>query len=346
MSDADCEREAERRCERWLDVDAPLPMGDDAPAAAAEQVRRRIADQQLVDALLQSLADRDSGDTSRRVQRVIEAIGAESATPPTSTHWTARIVSVFGLAACLLIAGTLLVIRSASESRAAEILAKIREVSLADTDRIYHVFHSNAEHDDRLEFRGKLYLRGTTGFVLRVDDLVFGRTGSEYWVVPPEGPVVLADDFGWLKTPSTQDALELALLKDLSVTSRRTPLMQLATIVELIEGDYDVSVRPGPQEAPRRLDELSAVRRPADEELPATIRLWFDPETKTVYNVELTWSMGDGLSPRHDMQFVLAPAEPITDEWYQHSAHHAADRPVRRAVAEPTESSSPAKGEK
>lgn len=344
MSQANDEREAERLCELWLDVDAPLPIGGDISAAADAQVRRRIADHQLVDALLQSLADRDFSDKSRRVQRVIEAIRLEEKRP-VAIRRTTRILSLVGLAASLLIAATLLVTRSASESQAAEILAKIRAVSLADTDRIYHIFRSNAKQDDRPELHGKLYLRGTTGFVLQADDFVFGRTGGEYWVVPPDGPVVVADDFDWLHTPSAHEALELELLKDLSVTSRDTPLMQLATIVELIEGDYDVSVQPGKQDLPRRLDELFAIRRPADQELPATIRLWFDPDTKIVYNVELTWSVGDDPSSRHAMQFELAPAEPIADGWYRHTAHHAADRPVRREVAGPAERKPPAKPE-
>jgi hypothetical protein len=344
MSEASWQREAERLCERWLDVDSPPADGDVAPATSAdEQIRRHVADQQLVDALLQSLANREFADTSSRVRRVMDAIAAESPSPATPNHRTARIWSLVGLAACLLIACTLLVMKSANESRATEILAEIRQVSLADTDRVYHVFHSNSQHDAPFEFLGKLYLRGTTGFVVQVNDFAFGRHSDEYWVVPPEGPVILANDFNWLNSPSTRDMLELELLKDLSVKSHRAPLMQLSTTVESIEGDYDFAVHQGTYDGTRRLDELSATRREADEELPASIRLWFDSETKIVHTVELTWSVVEGKPLRHSVRFTLAPAEHVVDKWYQHAAHHSADRPVRRADTEPAESAASAK---
>lgn len=336
MSEAPWQREAEQLCEQWLDADSPPSDGDPAPQFSAdEQVRRHIADQQLVDALLQSLAERNPSDTSGRVRRVMDAIAADRPSPATSNHRTARIWSLVGLAACLLVACTVLVMKSANESRATEILAEIRQVSLADTDRIYHVFHSTSQHDAAFEFLGKLYLRGTTGFVVQVDKIAFGRYGDEYWVVPPEGPIFVANSFNWLNSPSTRDMLELDLLKDLSVKSHRAPLMQLSTTVESIEGDYDFAVHRGTYVGTRRLDELSAARREANEELPASIRLWFDAETKIIYTVELTWSVVDGKPLRHSVQFALAPAENVAEDWYQHTAHHAADRPVRRVDAEP-----------
>lgn len=336
MSEASWQREAEHLCEHWLDADSPSAESAIAPTMSAnEQVRRHIADQQLVDALLQSLADRDPRDTSNRVRRVMDTIAAESPSLATSNHRAARMWSLVGLAACLLVAYTLLLMKLANESRANEILAQIRQVSLADTDRVYHVFHSSSQHAAPFEFLGKLYLRGTTGFVVQVNDCVVGRYGDEYWVVPPEGPIFVAHSFNWLNSSSTRDLLELQLLKDLSVASHRAPLMQLSTIVEAIEGDYDFAVHRGIYDGVRRLDELSASRRTANTELPMAIRLWFDAETKIVHTVELTWSVVAGQPLRHSVRFALAPAENVADEWYQHTAHHAADRPVRRMDSEP-----------
>lgn len=336
MSEASWQREAEQLCEQWLDADSPSAESAGAPPTSAnEQVRRHIADQQLVDALLQSLADRDPRDTSNRIRRVMDAIAADGLSPRTSNHRTAKTWSLVGLAACLLVACTLLLMKSANESRANEILAQIRQVSLADTDRIYHVFHSNSQHDAPFEFLGKLYLRGTTGFVVQVDKIAVGRCGDEYWVVPPEGPIFVANSFNWLNSSSTRDMLELELLKDLSVTSHRAPLMQLSTIVEAIEGDYDFAVHRGTYDGLRRLDELSASRRPGNMELPSSIRLWFDADTKIVHTVELTWSVVDGQPLRHSVRFTLAPAENVADAWYQHAAHHTAGRLVRRVNGDP-----------
>lgn len=341
MSSADFEREASDLCDQWLDTDTPQPSSD--AGTVDEQVRRRVADQQLVDALLHSLSDRDASATHHRVRRVMEAIAAEApavATPRRSTS----IAPLVGLAACLLIAASLMVFKPASESRASDILAQLLSVSLADTDRIYHVFHSNAEQGAPFDYCGKLYLRGTTGFVLESNDFRCGRYASEYWAVPPEGPVVLADDFNWLESPSTRDALELNLLKDLSVTSHRAPLMQLSTIVELIENDYDVIVRPDTVGGFASLDELIATRRSTDEEHPASIQLWFDPQTKIVHTVELAWNVDQKDLPHHALRFTLAPTESVAEEWYQHTTHHERDRPVHRAVAKPAESNLPAKG--
>lgn len=336
MSEPSWQHEAEKLCEQWLDVDASRPNRDViAPTSSDENVRRHIADQQLVDALLQSLAHSDRNDTSDRVRRVMDAISAEAPSPATRPHRAARIWSIVSLAACLLIACTLLVMKSNNESRASEILAEIRQVSLADTDRIYQVSHSNSQQDAPFDYLGKLYLRGTTGFVVQVDDFAAGRYGDEYWVVPPAGDILVAKNLNWLNSPSARDMLELELLKDLSVTSHRAPLMQVSTIVELIEGDYTVVVHRGTKDGLRRLDELNATRHSADTELPPSIRLWFDAESKIVYTVELTWSSVEGKPLRHSVRFALAPTENVADVWYQHTAHHAADRPVRHVDAEP-----------
>lgn len=335
MSEASWQREGEQLCERWLDVDASPSNGGIVPTSSAdEQVRRHIADQQLVDAILRSLGNVDRDDTSRRVRRVMAAIAADHPSPATSKHRVARMWSLVGLAACLLVACTLLVMKSANESRATEILAQIRQVSLADTDRSYYLFHSNSQHDAPFEFLGKLYLRGTTGFVVEVKNYAVGRNGDEYWVVPAKGPVILAHDFNWLNSPSARDMLELELLKDLSVTSHRAPLVQLSTIVESIAGVYDFGIHRGTYEGTHRLDELRAARRGLNAELPASIRLWFDSETKIIHTVELTWSVVEGRPLRHSVRLTLAPAENVADEWYQHAAHHAPDRPIRRVDAD------------
>lgn len=333
MSEAADQHDAAQHCDRWLDADA-VPQDDDgAPGRDAdERTRRYVADQQLVDALLRTLGTDDRPANSVRVRRVMDAIRAES--PELAFHRrTTRMLSLVGIAACALIAGTLLLLNSARELRASEILAKIAEASLANTDRIYRVYHSSAERDDASEYLGKLYLRGTTGFVVQVDDYAFGRNGNQYWVVPPAGSVIVANDFSWLNSPASREMLELELLKDLSVTSRRTPLVQLSTILKLIEEDYDIHVRAGGPDTGAQLDTLTATRRPADENLPASIRLSFDPETKVVHTVDLTWNIDRGKSLRHNLRFALAPAEPVADDWYQHSAHYSGERAVELVSA-------------
>lgn len=341
MSDASWKREVELACGRWLDVDSIEPGDDVAPPAEADaESRRRTADHQFVDALLHSLAGDGLSDSSARVRRVMAAIEVERQAPLAARRITG-VMSFVGLAAGLLIACTLLVIKSANESRANEALTAIREVSLTDADRLYRVLHSAAGRNRPLEFLGKLYLRGTTGFALQTGEVVFGRHGNEYWMVPSHGPVIVADDFGWLRSSSGNE-IEVALLKELSLASRRTPLMQLSSIVDLVQDDYDVKMQRAPEDDLHGLDELVATRRPADAELPATIRLTFDRETKIVHRVELTWNAGHSESPRQEMHFVLAPTESVTDRWYHHAAHHAAGRPVRRATAESTADPSPA----
>lgn len=336
MSDHDKQPDLERMCEQWLDSDAaPAARDEHSAIPSDEQTRRDMADQQLVDALLRSLAKDQPTDTNRRVGRVMASIAAERLMPRTSYRRSARNWSLVGLAACLLIICSILMIRSTSEARADELLAAIHQVSLVDTDRLYHVFHSSSAHEASFEFLGKLYLRGTIGFVLRVDAFAFGRYGKQYWMVPPEGPVVVANDFNWLESPSARDMLELELLKDLAATSYRAPLMQLSTIIELIEGDYDVAVHRDNSFGTRAMDELEATRRGVNGKLPASIRMQIDPRTKVVHSIELTWSAVEGNTLSHHVRFVLAPTEPVTEVWYAHTAHHAPDRPVKRADTAP-----------
>jgi hypothetical protein len=336
MNNRDQQHDLERMCERWIDNDAtPATRHESSAPVSGEQTRRDMADHQLVDALLQSLAQDQPMGMNCRVDRVMASITAERFAPRTSDRRSAGLWSLVGLAACLLIIGSILTIRSTSEARADELLAAIHQVALVDTDRLYHVFHSSSPHDESFEFLGKLYLRGTIGFVLQVDQFAFGRYGKQYWMVPPEGPVVTADDFNWLESPSAREMLELELLKDLAVTSYRAPLMQVSTIIELIEGDYDVAVRQNKSSRTRETDELIATRKGVNGKLPASIRMQVDPSTKIVHSIELSWSAVEGNALSHHVRFVLGPTEAVTEAWYAHTTHHASDRPVERADAAP-----------
>lgn len=109
--------------------------------------------------------------------------------------------------------------------------------------------------------------------------------------------------------------------------------MQLSTILKLIEEDYDIHVGPGAPDAGPQLDTLTATCRPVDETLPASIRLSFDPETKTVHTVDLAWNVDRGKSLRHNLRFTLAPAEAVADDWYQPNAHYSGERAVEHVPA-------------
>jgi hypothetical protein len=315
--------EAGRQSSLWLDTDDDQQSTVDWKIPAKQQIK--VADLQLVDALLSHLSHNASEERAIRIRRVMAAIDANEPSPitditdPRYSYWT----STVAIAASLLVAFSLFWAQFVEESRANVILRKVGEVTLEKTDRIYHFRRNPSNSDAQQRIEGKLYLRGRDGFALSCGDVVLGRRGDEYWLVPNRGEVVLAEDFEWIVTDSEQRANELELLKHLSVDSRQVSIMQLSAVVELMQHDYDVTLG-GQEHRDQSIDAIVGTLREDASTLPDKISLWADATSRVIHRAEFNWG------PHDTLILELAPVERVPADWYEHEAHHDDQRVVRR----------------
>ena len=231
----------------WLDGHddvAPGAGSPDPPAAEEEEAQQYLADLLLVDALLANMSSGAAEEREQRIQRVMRALdnGVVTASPRARLlRWS----PVLAVAALLLIAVMASRIQMASKSLANDVLLAVNEVSSEAIDRVYTIQRVRAANGEHGEPQGRLYLRGRSGFVVALDQAVLGRTGDQFWVVAPPHKVFLSADFQWIDARSTHDEVGLRFIQTLSLESRHIPLMQLASVAELMQHDYDVTLRRG-----------------------------------------------------------------------------------------------------
>lgn len=293
-----------------------------------EQDPVRAAELHLIDALLSSMSERAVDEREARIRRVMGAIDDGPAAPGRPTR-SRRWQPLVAVAACLMVACLLSWLQLSRESRASEVLLEIGRVSLEKIDRAYRfrrVVSASGKPDQR---EGRLYLRGCEGFVIVCGDVVLGRNTDEFWFVAPDGPVVVADDFEWLVGHSERERLELELLNVLSIDSRSLPLVQLSSAVELMQHDYEVVLEEDTRHG-RRADVLVGELRDKGADLPSTIRLWADKDSRIIERAELHWGRQPDRSQANVIVLELMAAERVPADWYEHRAHHSSDRSLRR----------------
>ncbi len=300
------------------DVTPPTPQDQGA-------AQRELADLQLVDALLVNLAEQSDQQREHRVQRVMQQIATTAAAPSRRQRALRWATAALAAAASLALA-TLVLLQLNNRTLADEVLLEISKVSCVPADRVYGVTRQLPGTPAAELPHGTLYLRGHDGLVLTWGDVTLGRWGSEFWVVEQRHRVLLADSFNWIDQHATDDALGTAILKEVSLHSRHVPLMQLASVAELMQHDYEVQLTPAMLHG-QTVDLLVGQRRRDSGELPLCIRLWADPRSRVVEKAELVWQ------PGNSVVLELDPAAHVERSWYDYAAHCEGPPQVRRVSA-------------
>lgn len=331
MKDPAWKNEADQRTSEWLDADPA--EGESFPKSEVplnEQAQVRAADLQLIDALLSSTSDHAVAERANRIKRVMEAIGGNRPSANTKRRMR-QWPSLLAIAASLMIGLGLLWSQFAKDTRASDALQQIGEVAKEQVDRIYLLRRDVLRSDGEQRLEGELYLRGCDGFVLDCGHVVLGRNADEYWCIENDGEVVISENFRWMDAKSEHGKREVELLKELSIDSRNVPLMQLSSVIDLMQENYEVSLSSNVYHGKQRVDEVVATLQATTSKasdrwpgFPDTISLWSGADSHIIYRAELSWGSDNTLVLK------LLPARPIPTDWYQHEAHHSADRPVRR----------------
>ncbi len=300
----------------WIDGhdDGVPEAGAASPPPEHEEVTQRyLADLLLVDALLSNMSHDAARVREQRIRRVMQALDEPAAAVPARARML-RWAPLLTAAAVLLVVVLGSWIQFARQSLADDLLTAVNEVSAEAIDRVYSFQRVRAAGEPGGEPAGRLYLRGRAGFVIVCDQAVLGRNADQFWVVVPPQNVFLSHDFQWIDARATQDEVGLRFVQQLSLESRHIPLMQLASVAELMQHDYDVTVS-RVQFGPRVADLLQGQRRSARTDLPAVIRLWSDHASRIIQRAELSWA------PDNTLALELLPAEPVADQWYDYPAH-------------------------
>ncbi len=286
-----------------------------------EATQKEVADLLLVDALLASMSEHAAQEREHRIQIVMEAVRAPSLARQPKSH-LARWFTLAAVAVSFLMAITLFSIQSARNTLANEVLSAVNKASSTSTDRVYavrRVLSSSGENDLP---RGTLYLRGREGFVLTWGDAVLGRHGDQFWLVASQQHVTVADSFDWIDADSSRDQLGLGIMQELSLRSLHVPLMQLASVAELMQYDYEVHLSRVRLDG-EAVDLLVGERRSAASGLPMNIRLWADIHSRIIRRAELDWGPGNAIF------LELTSGEPVPRQWYDYSAHCVGEPIVR-----------------
>jgi len=288
------------------------------------------AELRMVDALLSSMSPRADDDRDMRVRRVMDAIETSPSVSGKQRPWRFW-RSLVAAAACLMVLGALSWLQFSRPSHASDVLREVAAASLEPVDRVYSLRRVVSTPGEAGERAGRLYLRGCDGFVVVCDEVVLGRNADQFWFVPKDGPVVIAEDFEWLVGTSEREKREIELLNVLAVDSRSLPLVPLSSSVEMMRHEYEVTLEEVTRDS-RRLDLLVGELNNPSLDLPDTIRLWADGDSRIVERAELEWRRPHEQSPANMVILELLAAEDVGAEWYEHEAHHASGRPVNHVL--------------
>jgi hypothetical protein len=282
-----------------------------------------LADLLLVDALLTNMADGEDGEREKRIRRVMEALDRDAPTPLPRVPLVRRSL-IAATAACLLIAVTVFSLHFARDSLADEVLLAVNKVSARATDRVYAIRHTRGTTGGLVAHQARLYLRGRSGFVIKCGQGVLGRNADQFWLVDSRQQVTVSDDFHGIDARLTQDERGLRFLQELSLESRHIPLMQLASVAELMQHDYVVTLSQSRHDQ-RDVHLLVGHRRHSKSGLPSTIQLWADIDTRIIQRAELRWEQDSVVI------LDLLPDESVPPEWYSYQAH-CHENPAARYV--------------
>lgn len=183
--------------------------------------------------------------------------------------------------------------------------------------------------------RATLYARGRDHFVLRITgpfgtDILAGSDGTESWLIPPIGPVLVGDD---------------ALLIDRWLSRERVPipLLSLDEILQKLESRYDLSTISDQSRTVhhdnRRPEIADAVRvighrRASDTIIPDTVELWTSRRTGVLERLELRWSKTTVRPGPRAINVVLRDEDELAADFFRHT-HHAPDVSKQVIDAEP-----------
>ncbi|MFT3880143.1 MAG: hypothetical protein QM703_10845 [Gemmatales bacterium] len=229
---------------------------------------------------------------------------------PVRRRWLSAIVTIIAasIVICMLTVWP-------NESSATEILREVIANTEVRVDREYHI-----ETTGRVKLKGVLWVNGGDRFTLRVPAIIpaldqyvwVGSNGTDFWIAPALGPVLVNRQADWLLA-QLQRQQQLAL-----------PLLHLSTVTRRLESRYTT---------PRLVNDVPGMKHlvteqktPTTDFLPARVEII--AKSGIIQQLLLHWNLKQPGDEPFDMKLTLHQQNPMAGDWYEHSAHHAANRLV------------------
>lgn len=340
------------RADEWASaqLDSDLSSSQVRPRARvdesswSEDELRRIADLQLLDALLasrrpsrQRAVERALAATLNRLQNEIPATqaAAASAVQPTlrpSTDWRRRTGLWLGAAAAVALLA--IVGWNYDRSRAAyAMVSRLERQAAESTDRTYRVtIESAVPLAPRRE--AKFYVRGGRQFVYDDPGLLgvrlrFGCDGQRRWHMTPAGPAFLPPS--WTQAAPVEN-WSSPVRRAADAPAADAPYLQISTLLGRLRERYSLQRLPsvalpssGDGTEARRFDRLSARLTERTSELspvwPESVEVWASPTDGIVERLELRWPAGGLPAGPRSLVFELESQTPLGERFFEADTH-------------------------
>lgn len=191
-----------------------------------------------------------------------------------------------------------------------------------------------------VEIDNDLYVHGNDRFALHHHGLLpgksfwLGQNGSEYWVVPAEGPVFKGNNTlhsHWLrslkKDSEQHDASENVDIPDMHVTTLLARMSRGYDLELLDDEEIELSGR-----GQIACEHVRAKRKLTDRlDRPDTIELWASHETGMPVRLYAQWNVASDQVGRKSVVLTFKSDAPsLSDDWFTAEGHYEGDRPIRR----------------
>src|SRR5262249_32004722 len=163
----------------------------------------------------------------------------------------------------------------------------------------------------------------------QIPGLVLGSDGREGWAVSDVDPIRVSDDpleFYRVMTrgllPEHRDG-EKTPIRDM------VPLLQQRTLLRKLGQSYRLELldpEPLTKQGEVRYQHIRARRQQETSGGAEVIELWVHPQSSVIGRLRLQVPLESG---ERLVTLDLVSEEPLPRDWYNHSAHHEAGRPVK-----------------
>ena len=341
----------DRLSNQWIDAEPGDPEFNEFAMDASESLNseqlRRAADIQLLHALLTGLAEKSETTRQRRVDKLMQSIGAdtgkvvgEQAKSPRKSRWYVGSAIRWGTAAMIII-GITIVLTSLPPNKAMATIDQMISAIENAGDRTYSIIVrdqktgrreqtgaiSQVDRRNRQERAvldgAKLYLRGRDKYVLYRYTLsgrtvVNGSDGQTNWLIRPRREVLVSNDQQAFRIPMPEDLADLLTLDfghTLLRIRERYRIKYLGTVP--VEQGRDASWA-----------YLHATLQKRRFRGPRVIRIWAHPDTGLLRRIEFADIQLQGDAEPKKLILDLVDQKELPNDWFTHSAHHPADTKV------------------
>lgn len=313
-------------------------------ASRAEfSVRQRVVDLLWLDALLSAIHGHDLDRRGSLVDQSMKAIRdsssiekrpsvvvlSEPARPiSTSKKWRVAVIGVAVAVALML--GLWQPQLSGPRTALAAVNRSVRE-SESSGLRMYRVVTTfDALPLNEREMRAELYVRGSQQFLLHQRGPLgwfwVGHDGTEYWLVPAIGPVLVGDGSNVLKIAGESRPLATPILQVTSILERMADRYELTLLDE-------VDLTDGATQSEICCQHIRGVLRASDKGLlPNSIELWSARQNGLAHRLVLQWNRDAEWPGPSRVELTLEPTpSDLPSDWLAHGTHHRSDRAVIRS---------------